>query len=222
LPDSNKNWDKQLSIDLYYEEASFLRDKIIDNHSDKFIGQVLGKKNLMDIFVKLLNFRDMCDVFSEKSIPDETKTYLKLAKGFDEIIHGAHIRYNVLLQAKFGTEAKLNQFSELWDNWWKKLLADDTLIDQFNDDLLMELSTTLKPFTRTFVRHWVKGIRQAKPVDYFDCLVTDQEKTNKGGKARLRTGATEKVNDWIGIDGLSYRFPVTKNIINDIKQGLRY
>ena len=162
----------------------------------------------------------MCDVFSEKPIQKETKTYLKLAKDFDEIIHGAHIRYNCLLQGKFGTDAKLDEFSKMWDDWWRQITTDDGLIREFDENLLIELSTTLKSFTRTFVRNWVDGIRKSNSTEFFDRLVTDQEKANKGGKARLRAGATERVSDWIGIDGLSYRFPVARTVVNDIKQGL--
>jgi hypothetical protein len=220
LPDNNKDWDKKLSIGLEYEEAGFLRDKIIDNHSDKLIGQVLKDKKLMGVFVKIGNFRDMCDVFSEKAIQKETKTYLKLAKDFDEIIHGAHIRYNCLLQGKFGTDAKLDEFSKMWSEWWRQITTDDGLIREFDENLLIELSTTLKSFTRTFVQNWVDGIRKSNSTEFFDRLVTDQEKANKGGKARLRAGVTERVSDWIGIDGLSYRFPVARTIVNDIKQGL--
>src|SRR6056297_2036170 len=66
LPDGNIDWDKNLSIDLTSEEAGFLKDKIIDNHKDKMIGQVLKDKALMDLFVRTKSFRDMCDVFMEQ------------------------------------------------------------------------------------------------------------------------------------------------------------
>ena len=219
LPDSNKDWDRNLSIDLTYEEADFLRNKIIDNHSDRLFGQVLKDRKLMDLFVKIGSFRDMCDLFAEKSITKATKTYLQLAKGFDEIIHGAHIRYNCLLQEKFGTETKLSEFSKMWSEWRQKIMAKNGIVHDFDENLLFELSTTLRPFSRSFVTSWIDGLRKNESVEFFNHLVTDQEKNNKGGKARLRAGATEKVSDWIGIDGLSYRFPVVKTIVSDIKQG---
>lgn len=222
LPDNNKDWDSDLSIELEYEEASFLRDKIIDNQNDKLIGQVLNDKKLMDVFTKVKNFKDMCDVLIEKSIPDETKTYLKLAKDFDKIIHGAHIRYNILLQERFGTDEKLDEFTRMWDDWWHQIKEDNARIQSFDENLLFELSYTLKPFTKIFVQNWIEGLRESKPVDYFNRLVADQEKVNKGGKARLRLGATEKVSDWIGIDGLSYRFSAARTIVSDIKHGLGY
>ena len=123
------------------------------------------------------------------------------------------------MQGKFGTDAKLNEFSETWDDWWRQITTDG-LVHEFDENQLIELSTTLKTFTRTFVQNWVDGIRKSKPIPFFDRLVTNQERANKGGKARLRVGATERVSDWIGIDGLSYRFPVARTIVNDIKQGL--
>ena len=222
LPDVSRAWDEDLKIELTYEEADFLKNKIIDTQGDKFIGQILKDRKLMDIFVKVKNFSNMCDVFLEKSIPQATKTILKLAKDFDQIIHGAHIRYNCVLQKRFGTEAKRDEFLTKWQDWWEKTKADNALIRGFDVESLIELSTTLRPFTRAFIRNWVDSLRKSESVEYFDRLVTDQELANKGGKARLRKGASEKANDWIGIDGLSYRFPVVRNIVNDIKYGLSY
>jgi hypothetical protein len=124
LPDNNQNWDQDLSIEPEYEEADFLRDKIIDNHQDKLIGQMLKNRKLIDLFVKIRSFGDLCDVFWEKEIPIETKRLLKLAKDFNEIIHGAHIRYNCLLQERFGTDDMLEGFSNDWDLWRNRLMAD--------------------------------------------------------------------------------------------------
>lgn len=222
LPDGNIRWDKDLSIDLTSEEAGFLKDKIIDNHKDKMIGQVLQDKALMDLFVRAKSFRDMCDVFVEQKIPAKTRTCLKLAKDFDDIIHGAHIRYNCLLQKKFGTDDKFREFSEDWHAWWQKISANGALIHDFDENYLIEMATSLRWFTREFVKNWVDGLRRAEANEYFDELVEGQEKRNKGRKARLRQtpGEAKTVNEWIGIDGLTYRYPVVRTIVNDIKQGL--
>lgn len=110
----------------------------------------------------------------------------------------------------------------MWDGWWQGITGNNSTALNFNEDLLFELSHTLRSYSRGFVRHWISGLRKSKPIKYFDQLVVGQERANKGVKARLRRGATEKVNGWIGIDGLSYRFPVVRNIVNDIKNGLGY
>jgi hypothetical protein len=220
LPDNNKNWDKGLSINLAYEEAAFLSDKIIDNHKHTLIGQILKYKKWMNAFVRANNFKDMCDLFLEQKFSEEITTYLKMARDFDGIIHGAHIRYNCLLQERFGTEKRLGEFSTWWNQWWWQITNDGGMVDQFDEDLLFQLSKTLRPFTRKFVQSWIEGIRKSKPSEFFDRLVIEQERWNKGGKARLRPGADEKVDGWIGIDGLSYRFPVARTIVSDIKRGL--
>jgi hypothetical protein len=220
LPDNNEKWDQNLSIALTHEEAAFLRDQILDHHHDRLIAQVLQKRGLVKVFVKAMNFRDMCDVLCEKSIPQEIQTYLHLAKDFDAIIHGAHVRYNCLLQHKYGTDSKLEEFKKEWNQWWQPITASDGIIHKFDEDRLFELSQTLRPYTKSFVQHWIDGIRRQKPIDYFDRLVIDQEKNNKGKKARLSLESHEKVDDWIGISGLHYRFPVVKDIVIDIKQGI--
>lgn len=220
LPDSNQDWDQGLSIELEYEEADFLRDKIINNHHDKLIGQVLKNRKLMDLFVKIRSFGDLCDVFWEKEIPSKTKALLRLAKNFNKIIHGAHIRYNCLLQERFGTEDMLRKFRNDWDKWWDGLMADEEMIRNFDVDRLFELAATLRPFTRTFVNNWIEGLRNSESTEFFDRLITVQEVRNKGPKARLRPGATERVSGWIGIDGLTYRFPVARDMVRDIQHGI--
>ena len=220
LPDNNNHWDEDLSIDLTYEEASFLRDKIIDNNKGSLIGQVLKSKKWMKAFVGLNSFKDMSAFFCSEKLTEEIKTYLLVAGDFDEIINGAHIRYNCLLQERFGTEENLNRFSVRWDQWRQKVTTGDRMIHEFDEDLLFELSQTLRDDTKRFVKEWINGIRKSEPVNFFDRLVIEQERSNKGGKARLRTGATETVKEWIGIDGLSYRFPVARTIVRDIKKGL--
>jgi len=220
LPDGNNDWDTRLSIDLTFEEAGFLRDKIIDHHGEKFLGQLLKDKKRMALFVRVANFRDMADLFCQQNISSQNKIHLKLAKDFDELINGAHIRYNCLLQAQFGTEVKMLEFHRQWEAWYQKVRAPKGVVTEFDENLLFSLTTTLKPFTETFIHNWMEGIRRSESTDYLDGLVTAQERSNKGAKARLRPGANEKADQWIGIDGLSYRFPVNRTIVNDIKRGL--
>lgn len=220
LPDNNKDWEAKLSIGLAYEEADFLRNKIIDNHIDTLFGQILNNTRWMNDFVGVRNFREMCDLFLEKDISEEIETYMKLARDFDEIIHGAHIRYNCLLEEKFGSDGGLDEVSAQWDEWWGRITNSGGMVDRFDEERLLDLPRRLKLFTRSFIQQWVDGIRQLKTASTFDRLVIDQERANKGRKARLRPEATEKVDGWVGIDGLHYRFPVARNIVNDIKQGL--
>ena len=219
LPDGNQQWDRDLTIDLSDEEAGFLRDKIIDHHGDKLIGQVLKEKSRMARFIQIGTFMDMSALFLEKPLPQRVKTILRLARGFDAIIHGAHIRYNCLLQEKYGTREQQNKFEERWQEWRQRIVASG-VFGTFDESLLFDLATTLKPETEGFVRNWVVGLRQAKPEADLDRLVIAQERWNKGGKARLRPGGVEKADDWIGIDGLSYRFPVAQTIVRDIRKGL--
>lgn len=219
LPDGNQQWDRNLTIDLSDEEAGFLRDKIIDHHGETLIGQVLKAKGRMALFVKIGTFTDMCALFLEKTLPGQVKTILRLARDFDAIIHGAHIRYNCLLQEKYGTRERQNKFGDRWQEWRQRIVASGMLAT-FDEQLLFDLATTLKPETERFVRHWVAGLRQDIPAAELDRLVIAQERWNKGGKARLRPGGVEKADEWIGIDGLRYRFPVAQTIVRDMRKGL--
>jgi len=220
LPDNNKNWDHDVSINLSYDEADFLKNRIIDTCNEELIGQILKKDQLIELTSEADSFLDLCDAMLEVDIPEENKRILKLAKDFDNIIHGAHIRYNCQIQEIFGSEEMMTEFEAIWAEWFDQVTTEPDLLNLFDEEYLIQLPKLLKPYTKNFVLNWINGLRKRQKLGSLDYLVRKQEQNNKRQKARLREGAIEKENDWVGIDHLNYRFPTVKSIIGDIKEGL--
>ena len=71
-----------------------------------------------------------------------------------------------------------------------------------------------------FVDNWFQNLIGERSIELFDKLVTEQEIKNKPKKNLLGPGVKEEVDDWVGLNGLNYRFPNARTIIKDIKQGL--
>lgn len=209
----------KVDIELTREEAVYLKNRFIDYHTDKLLGQLWTSKRIVDGLLKVRDFKTFCQLPAVIDLPPATRAILKMAYEFNYIIHGAHIRYNCLLQNIFGTPGN---FRKEWSEWLRDLT---TIVDNINDfqteELLSLSATTLPAFTKQFVREWIGAVQVKHPdIKYLDKLVKSQEIMNKGRKARLRQNADEKINDWTGIEELNYRFPQVQTIIRDIMKGL--
>ena len=140
-------------------------------------------------------------------------------------MEGAHIRYNYLLQKKFGSQDLLSKFEEQWEDWSKTI----SMFSWNRWDLktlwaLAEASDhNVREFTRDFIEAWCEEVRlglgRKGVIERLDILVSRQELKNKRKKARLPQ--TEmSVREWVGINNLSYRFPQVRRILSDLQEGL--
>lgn len=228
LPDYNRNWSEELTIDLTRTEAQFLKDKMIHcgpislKKKENLLGQVLGSDEYIEKFIQAENFNQMYTFFKEENLPPLTQRILHLAYAFDQIIHGAHIRYNVLVQKRCGVKEKEEVFNAAWQNWLEDIFQSQ-MLDQFEIAFLLNEVAPLAK-SKLFVRNWYQQIKEAddskKWLEQVDKLVCNQEIQKKGKKARLHSGTNDAVNDWVGLERMNYRFQVAKVMVSDIKKGL--
>jgi hypothetical protein len=169
-------------------------------------------------------FHEFCDEASFIADLDEPlRTAVYDARDFWRLLQGAHIRYNVLLQARHGTKPRREEFDELWDKWCEKLKVFPW--DRWNTNRLWELAVRhhrqVKHYTRQFVRRWTEELQAGgHDLDELNALVTQQERLNKGPRSRLKPNAEGAVSEWIGIASLDYRYPQARTIIRDMHIGL--
>jgi len=157
------------------------------------------------------------------NLPRNIKSVVSLARDFWEIMYGAHIRYNILLQEKHGiNDAKSNEFVKDWNNWIVKMKSFDW--NSFNISLLWDVTKSkryVKPKTEKFINQWIDFINQRiYDEKTLDDLVRKQELNNKGNRSKLRVNNDDKYNNWIGLDNMRFRYENAKIIISDILQGL--
>ncbi|MCB9352073.1 MAG: hypothetical protein H6573_31960 [Lewinellaceae bacterium] len=227
LPNHSFNWEQDISIELTKAEAEFLRDKMVDTSpwagkdGNNLLRQVLLDNRRMELFIQAANFQDMARVLIENSLPQPTIERLHLALDFDQLMHGAHIRYNCLVQNKCGHAEKREEFEQQWEQWREELIASE-IMQRFNIDFLLnDVAAQAKPFTRLFIKGWFMAVSEgATNLERLNQLVKGQEVKNKGKKARLHAGTQDAVRDWVGIRNLQYRFFNGKTIVADIKNGL--
>ena len=225
LVDPKTYWDT-LSIALLSEEAEFLQQQIVTSQPDSMLAHLLfdlstiETKRMLDQVDSFHDFLDFPMVRSLKSSDPELLSILTLAGDFSDLLYGAHIRYNCLLQKRFGTERKCAEFNQLWEEWVDRILP---VQERFRVDRLWELTRSVgvavRGYTKAFVETWITNCH-SRVLDIFDRIVTKQEIDNKSGRARLHPNAKESVSDWIGLRRLDYRFSRVRVLVRDIRDAL--
>lgn len=211
---------QETRLELTHDEADFFRSRIIENAGTRLIAELTKNDNLFALFEKSKNFEQFatdCQVFPAS---DHLKTILALAHDFSEVMYGAHILYNKLIQQKFFQN---NCFDEDWQQWisniGNKLIAPQNL----NEKAIFSYALQAKKHTQLFVNEWINFVHSKKfDAEKMEKLVFDQEIWNKKFKARLNKSDVQDVkeNVWVGFRRLDYRYSQAKRILTDIKKGL--
>ncbi|WLD11912.1 DUF6361 family protein [Planctellipticum variicoloris] len=222
-----EGWEESLTLHLSFDEANFLARQIETRVPESLLGQILMDDEIRNTFVELPDdwrFAEFCEgtPFLGR-LTDELRRVLWAANDFWQLLKGAHIRYNVALQARHGTEERRAEFEQRWEAWRSEMHGFSW--DRWETDFLWQLAKRhrrqIKPFTRLFVANWIAAVRSGtEAVSGLDRLVATQERLNKGARARLKDNSSERVPKWIGIDALDYRYSQARTIIMDIDDGL--
>jgi hypothetical protein len=227
IPANNDEyWLETVNIDLSKDEAQFLSRQIEARVPLSLIGQILLDAEVRLQFLALpddWNFTAFADGATFLGqLPTELNRIITAARDFWQLMHGAHIRYNCLLQDRHGTSERRMEFEGYWDDWLSELKQFPW--ERWETGFLWELTKLhhrrVREHTVTFIESWINGVREDADTDRLDELVIRQERFNKKGRARLNPTAEESVGDWVGIDDLNYRLNVVRTIVNDIHVGL--
>ena len=226
-PTYAEKWQEQLTLHLSFEEATFLARQMETRESESLLGQILMDDNIRKTFVELPDrwtFAEFCESspFIDK-LSDDLKRVLIGARDFWQILKGAHIRYNVLLQRQHGTDDKRIECEEQWNGWCDEMSRFPW--QRWQTQLIWDMADRhrrqIKDFTKRFVRKWIESVQNGtSDLAALDELVIQQELLNKKARARLKPNAEERVKGWVGIDSLDYRYSQARTIIKDIHFGL--
>lgn len=210
----------EMTMDLTQDQADFLRDQFLDTiHPDKeehnLLSEILKHKTREDIILHASNFKEAAEVLLEvHDLHPNTKAILRMALDFDLLMHGAHIRYNMLLHKKAGSK----DYQENWDSWLHDVEESRQNIENLDfEKVYSEIANRVDTKTQRFMKSWQNQVLQ-RPINeqQLDDLVYRQEINKKGAKAKL-TLKDGEFNSWVGINGLEYRFNIVKNIITDLQ-----
>ncbi len=199
------NWKDKLTIDLLPEEAAFLKYMIITNQRGTLFAYIL-KNNIS--LEKYETFGSLSEDIKD-SVDAELRYMIELANDFNNLVSIITTRYNLIV-----FDGKNERATENWNVQSRDLKRRSRVNLKAIFDKLHIRNVKLKGFllkTQEAVRNG--------DVNSLDELIKMREISLKGAK-RAKTSRIgeydEKIESWIGIDTLDYRFTPAKRIINDI------
>lgn len=225
MPDHDQ-WREDLAITLTTDEAVFLRQQICATQPESLIGQILLSEVGTEAFVALAEraaFADLVELLSElRLLDDRLLRVAYLANAFWQILRGAHVRYNLLLQRRFGSATQASKMQDSWLGWTEEMHAFDW--SSWDTDHMWQLvaghGSRVRPWTERFVNGWIAAASRGETdTQVHDDLVVQQEGANKRSRARLRPhNRDEALGEWVGIQDLSYRLPQAWRLVTDINR----
>jgi hypothetical protein len=191
--------------------------------TDNLLGQIMLHPNAVAELARLPEkspFSALRDLPSIQGLADHRLLrIIHLAVDFWQLLRGAHIRYNVLLQQMYGGEEGQQALQETWEAWLEEIRAFDW--PAWNTDEIWELVAKQgrhpHAWTRRFIEGWIEAVQTGAGAERFDELVRRQELANKKGRARLTSKSADfKLEGWIGFSDLDYRLTPVRQMMRDI------
>jgi hypothetical protein len=215
-----KNWDIDLTLDLSSHEAEILYNNITAKAKDKILSYLLHYEEVWNIFNAAGSFVNFAETVLPALPNNPIREEIILAHDFSELMYGAHITYNCLLQSAAYNK---DTHEEEWNEWYEGLSENMLDYGHFNLDKLLSYNLNTRKATIVFVRNWLELVKSPRVnINKRNALVLEQEYLVKRGKARLKWKKFDDVREeqWIGFRQLDYRYRTAKTIIKDIKAGL--
>lgn len=208
-----------VDLNLTSAEANFLKDHFIDSgpgkNENNLLSQLLISEERIKIVLESKNFREMAtSLMSDPNLPVSTTEVLNVAVGFESLIFGAYLRYNIILNKKLGS----NKFQHEWEQWLHELPEQNN--DLIDLDFVFNSIAIRTPYaTQKFVRSFQREVLKPNmDIEVLDTLVIDQELRKKGGRAKLQGQVTlEEITGWVGIQNLEYRYSQVRSLILDLE-----
>lgn len=225
LPPRPAEFPKQASLQLTKDEATYLKERITNSVPRTLLAWLVDRgKHLKQVDFPWL----LPDI---KRLPEALQEQLVHARNFSECMHGAAIIYNLMLAEQRKGTGLIEDYGLQLVRWSEALgTRKDGLLDwnrlRFWEMVNASTGRVTIP-TRAFIDRWLGLVLDSGDVQRAAAslskspkvrqLIDVRERTIKGGRARLAD--RRQLELWSGAAGmaqLSYRWPVGRQIINDI------
>lgn len=227
LPDAPGNWMKELSLDLTPEEATYLKDRILNRQPESLLAAFIRKG-------KTSKARFPWEHPTVNNLPSRLKGDIIHARNFSEVLFGAPLLYNLMLAEEIKKESLVEEYIERLSKWADGLTSKEgelsywfTNIDNFwNSDVLKDAQIPIA--TKKFVNCWLDfvflspGLNKLIHHHSVRSEIKSREVSLKRNRARLTN--KQALKRWQGDSGtsqLSYRWATASTFITDILKGLK-
>ena len=198
----NKNWRRNITIELTLDEALFLRQQISTHCQDSLFKAILDN-NIR--FEDKVFFNDAIDLIYDK-VSLRNQRLIILAKKFNVLVIMIRLRYNIILTRR------LNQ--DILDRW-EDLQDKTNYCADLDIRLMMSELNVFDTMTRIFLEQ-SKQLLLENRISELDNLIIQREKSLKGQRAKLVRANEYDPNELVADYWLDYRLNNARRIINDI------
>lgn len=232
LPPDNFPAQLDDGLDLTYDEAAWLRERIIVAAPGTYLAHLLSDGLDTDP-------ADAQFPWAHPALATATtdlRAVLEHARLFSLVINGAALTYNLLLAEKYDKLSAADvgiadHYRALLSEWADDIVANRTELANWDTDAFWSTvgrgrTGPVAPATRIFVDDWIARVRNEDPHTMSNDpgirqMISERERKNKGENSRL--GSERQIKNWGGSSGsarLNFRWPVVQTLLDDIREGL--
>jgi len=234
LPDYEENWraDPQLNIHLSASEAKFLQEKLMTSAAleHSVTAQILriggvsellktAEDNKLSITGEI-NFDLMAELMlKHQSVGESCKARLVQAQAFSIAMEGPHIAYNYRLADRNGFESLAQRLEKQYTEWLAAATQEGVFDRLCTDDWFAAIAgSRINPNSIVFVKDCCQLIHRQAAFLEMVRLVDKRARENKGKRSLLSKKRNSEA--WAGMRRLDYRWPIARQILSDIDNGL--
>ncbi len=226
LPDPPKEFPYSATMNLNFEEADYLKERILKNCKDTALAFLIANTDPIK-----------CNAIWEhpdaSNFPESIKRAVAHAENFSLVIHGAFLLYNYLLAKKVPNPELMEKYREAFRDWSGNIKNNSDKLYHWDVSdfwvLVKSQPGKIYPLTQKFVERWIQlSVNSEEPFsllenDSAESLIRNRElRIKKSKRARLTNPRALEL--WSGASGtrrLDFRWGIVNQIVNDILEGLK-
>ena len=225
MPRPDRGWRQKSTFSLTHDEARFLRDCILNKVPDSLLAHLVMLDQSLDDSAFCWE-SEACAGF-----PANNKIQVDHARNFSEVMHGAAVLYNLFLAEKSGKRDLIREYRDLLGDWSDMIKSGRDRLTKWDRGefwrILQSRAVGVSSRTQSFVTGWVDLVMGAeRPSRLMEngqarLMIRQRESDLKKGLARLENPRALEL--WTGAAGmgrLDFRWNRTRQIVNDILEGL--
>ncbi len=224
LPDAPEDFPDTSDLRMRSKEADYLRERVLMSCGDSLLGTLVGECAPVD-GVRYVWQHPQLDSF-----PEQQQEWIAHAQNFSEATYGAVLLYNLMLAERRGDEDLTDKHRQRMRDWWQALEGRTSELSNWDREAFWQVvhgPGRIPIRTEQFVRRWLDQLLAHRDLPSLSqheparSLVEAREIWLKRGRSRFRSRRhLEMWSGRAGLGRLDYRWPVARDITNDVLRGL--
>lgn len=223
LPPPAEKFPANESMSLRFDEAEYLRERILTNCSQSVLAHLLKLRINGSSSPFIWDLADQ--------LPPHLHVQVRHGQNFSETIHGAQLLYNLMIAELRSWDSAAEKYRSELSLWWQRVSARVNELRSWDRQdfwqTVRRSNPRVSPRAQQFIRSWIDLVVGANELSTVlegaesRQLVEHREVQLKRKLSRLHNDrARERWNGAAGAAQLDLRWTSARSIVNDILEGL--